>query len=184
MRSLLERSSEISVDVATDPLAVLQVQGTISPGRPELLKRRLLLVRVFPFDEVNVVSGDTLADDDFAGECVAVISDQIIYSNNRAVLEVLESQTSELVIHGRVEVPDQEMCPELVEDVHVVRAFACSCAALNKRFVSDFGIQLIVSVFRSGIDRPIAVLHPEHLQPGGWRACIRSDGIGQGARAR
>lgn len=110
-RSQVEFLTELHIHKAVNRLPTSQVKSTISPSSPKLLEARSCLSTVFRIDKVDVVlrknfgDGLLLAVEDFV-----IVVDQVVHAEHiLSQLHILGGAGSEVLVHTRVEVANQEM---------------------------------------------------------------------------
>ena len=82
----------------------------MSPCDAEFLQGRTGTCRVFILDQVHVVQGENTWNDLLlAAEYFGVIADETVHTAHSLVLSILECKVAELLVHGGVEIPAQEM---------------------------------------------------------------------------
>lgn len=125
--SRLELSSERLVHNIAKLFAVLQVEGAVAPGRAQLLESWTVGLGVFGLGELDVVAGYAVANWALTRQRFFVKLEKIVQADAVVALSsILLGIMAEFVVHLSVEVADEEVRPELVENVHVVRAGASS----------------------------------------------------------
>lgn len=106
--------------------------------------------------------GDVLPNFDVTCKGLAVILDETLQAFvGGPMSSVLKSKPAELVVHARIEVSNKEMGPELVEDVHVVRAVATRSGITSIRsYPEQIAVKNNVGVSRKRLRRVLLVLDP------------------------
>lgn len=102
---------------------VVQWHCAIAPDALEFIECKTIGVRRFVQNEIDEALGNLETNRVFlVFESLAVEHDKILSSTEIALLEIIQGKLSELTVHLKVEVANEEMGPELVEDLHFVWA--------------------------------------------------------------
>ena len=145
-------------------LAVFKIKGSIAPGRAELFEGEALENGGLVADEGDIVTDDQVADRVAAGESFRVEVDQVVHAHVAvAFFGVVSGEVLEFAVHFVIEVTNQEMRPELVEDIQVIRARAGGgLTSLVQSFQAELNIRLQCCVLRKVVLGQLLVFEPEN----------------------
>ena len=109
--SPLKFFSKLGVHEVVNFLSALHVQCTIPPSSPELGKARAFLRPILSIDKLDVMFGKSLWNSLLLTvQNFVVILNEVCHAEHiLAIPGVLNSTVSELFVHSRVEVANQEM---------------------------------------------------------------------------
>ena len=108
-----------------EPLSISHVERSIPPSSPQLLESRAVGLAHFGFDEVHIMSGYSLANRSIVVEGLVVVLEQVFQTKVRCSLPIIfESEEAEFIVHVCVKVSNKKVRPELIKDIHVIRAAA------------------------------------------------------------
>lgn len=164
-RSRVELGFQCVVEHVAKLLAVLEVESTAAPRFAQLSKGQTFGIAALRPDELGKVTSNVVADRNRAREGLTVEFDKVPHTGIVvSLLGIFGGEVAELAIHVRVEVADQEMRPELVQNVEIIRTCAGgSVIALREGLDSKGGIGLVRGIWRESVDvdRILLVLDPE-----------------------
>ena len=125
--SAFELSFEFRIDDVINLLAVLQIERAIPPSSSKFVKSQSLGTQAVIFHKIDKVASDVVRNDLLAKDRLVIVLYQVPNAHCRVMLfGVLERYLPEFFVHPCIEVSNEEVRPELIENVHVPVTAACS----------------------------------------------------------
>lgn len=125
--SAFQLNFEFRVDYIINLLAVLQIERTIPPSSSEFAKSQFLGTQAVIFHKIDKVASDVVGNDLLAKDRLIIVLYQVPNAHCRVMLfSVLERYLPEFFVHVCIEISNEEVRPELIENVHVAVTAACS----------------------------------------------------------